>query len=160
MTLSSTLGWFSRIITMTLELDGPMVDDAGEGDRGNCWLFYDELLKILMEEVPSSMTVEEIKLLREPFIATKMAPLRFCFSLSTTLEKRCDLFILCFFFKPGTSSNVELLESTAFWNYCETLLHKCSADFRSSPQTEFIVPWDSFTGRVALFDCKGQSSYW
>jgi hypothetical protein len=21
--------------------------------------------------------------------------------------------------------------------------------------TEFIIPWDSFTGQVALFDCKG-----
>ena len=39
MTISSTLGWFSRIITMTLELDGPMVDDTGEGDGSNRRLF-------------------------------------------------------------------------------------------------------------------------
>jgi hypothetical protein len=30
-TISSTLGWFSRIVTITVELDGPVVTDEGEG---------------------------------------------------------------------------------------------------------------------------------
>ena len=32
MTLASTLGWFSRVVTVTIELDGPMVADEGEGN--------------------------------------------------------------------------------------------------------------------------------
>ena len=33
MTISSTLGWFSRIVTMTVEIDGPVVIDEGEGNE-------------------------------------------------------------------------------------------------------------------------------
>lgn len=33
MTLASTLGWFSRVVTVTIELDGPMVADEGEGNH-------------------------------------------------------------------------------------------------------------------------------
>ena len=63
---------------MTLELDGPMVDDVGEGDLSNCRHFYDAWLKFLTE-VSSSMTVEEIQLLPIPFILTNMVLLHFPF---------------------------------------------------------------------------------
>jgi hypothetical protein len=33
MTIASTLGWFSRIVSITAELDGPLVADEGEGTR-------------------------------------------------------------------------------------------------------------------------------